>query len=485
MLRIPDFIRKEDLTNYQIKSYNWLIEKGLQEIIEERKNVEISVPNYELKLEKIRVVPPTQFQDERKTMMPIDYRIKNLTYAARMMLTVTEVKQNEKGETKEETVEIDIGHLPIMLKSNICLLHDMSDEDLIKAGEDPMDPGGYFIINGTERVLVCVEDVMPNKILVNIDESQGKLSAIAKVISVRRGFRAKTTVEKVQDSDIITVSFPGTTKINFAFLLKGLGLNNEEILGMFDEDLQESVEKTIKEVKNISCEEAFKRLSKKIAVGHAEEYQVVRTEQAIDNYLLPHIGNKPEDRRAKAMYLTIMGSKVLKLLDGKREEDDKDHYKNKRIRLAGDLLQELFRVSFFMLLKDIKYQIEKQYMRKKEISVKTAIRSKTMCDRIDYAMATGNWTGGRAGISQVLDRTNFISSIAHRRRVTSLLDRTSPHFEARDLHPTQWGRMSPNETPEGKNCGLVKNLSVGAIISEDRDPEVIRNLLLQLGVKPN
>ncbi|MFN3527511.1 MAG: DNA-directed RNA polymerase subunit B'', partial [Candidatus Altarchaeaceae archaeon] len=158
-------------------------------------------------------------------------------------------------------------------------------------------------------------------------------------------------------------------------------------------------------------------------------------------------------------------------------------YKNKRIRVAGDLLQELFRVSFFMLLKDIKYQIEKQYMRKREVSIRTAIRSKTMTDRIDYAMATGNWTGGRAGISQVLDRANFISAIAHRRRVTSLLERTSPHFEARDLHATQWGRMSANETPEGKNCGLVKNLSIGAIISEDRDPEEIKKLLFQFGVK--
>lgn len=479
MLRIPDFMRREDLLDYQIKSYNWVIDKGLQEIIEERSTVEVNVPNYELKLKKINIVPPLEFQDKRKTMLPIDYRITNLTYAAQMNLTVEETIN---GNTNEYT--IDIGHFPIMLGSKICVLNGMTEEELIKAGEDPKDPFGYFIINGTERVLVCVEDVMPNKILVNIEESStGKSSAVARVISIRKGFRARTTVEKASDSDIINVSFPGASKVNFAYLLKGLGLNNDEILKMFDENLQESVKKTIKEVKDISCEEAFKKLSKKIAVGHAEEYREVRTEQAIDNYLLPHIGNGPKDRKAKAQYLTIMASKILKLLNGNGSEDDKDHYKNKRIRLAGDLLQELFRVSFFMLLKDIKYQIEKQYMRKREVSVRTAIRSRTMSERIDYAMATGNWTGGRAGISQLLDRTNFISAIAHRRRVTSLLERTSPHFEARDLHPTQWGRISPNETPEGKNCGLVKNLAIGAIISEDRDVDVIKNILFQLNVK--
>jgi DNA-directed RNA polymerase beta subunit len=166
----------------------------------------------------------------------------------------------------------------------------------------------------------------------------------------------------------------------------------------------------------------------------------------------------------------------------RREEDDKDHYSNKRLRTAGDLLQELFRVSFNTLCRDIKYQLEKQHARRRECSVKIAVRSNTLSERIDYALATGNWTGGRTGVSQVLDRTNYLSSIAHRRRVASLLSRSHPHFEARDLHATQWGRVCPNETPEGQNCGLVKNLSVGARISIEHEDSKIEKYLKDFGV---
>jgi len=83
----------------------------------------------------------------------------------------------------------------------------------------------------------------------------------------------------------------------------------------------------------------------------------------------------------------------------------------------------------------------------------------------------------------VLDRTNYLSSVTHQRRVSSLLSRSHPHFEARDLHATQFGRVCPNETPEGQNCGLVKNLSVGAVITPETDEAPIEKYLREFGVK--
>jgi len=471
-IHITDFIERDDLIQFQIDSYNWLIEKGLQEVIDERKYFEVNVPDYQIELRSISVKPPEVSEYEgfsKRSVM--EYRIRNLTYASKMILTV-----NENGKD----IDVEIGHIPVMLKSKICLLNGMSSEELIANGEDPEDPGGYFIINGTERVLVVVEDVAPNKIITTFDEGSSKKSAVAKVVSIRHGFRSRTTVEKEEDNDNIFVSFPGASKISLTFLMKALGFQNDEILELFSDEAKEDI---LPLLGDETPDDAFRRLSKKISMGHAEQYQVPRTEQTIDNFLLPHIGNKPENRRTKVMFLAMMANEVMKLMKKERMEDDKDHYGNKRVRLAGDLLQELFRVSFNMLLKDIKYQLEKQYTRKRAVSIKNAIRSRTMSERMDYAIATGNWTGGRAGISQVLDRVNYLSSIAHRRRVTSLLERSRPHFEARDLHATQWGRMSPNETPEGKNCGLVKNLAIGAVISRERDDTIIKDMLIKFGVK--
>ncbi len=479
MLRMTDFLDKDAIMKYQIDSYNWLISEGLQQVIDERKILPVNIEGYNITLKKIKVIPLNEETDGGlKDRHVSEYRIKNLTYRARIILTVEETykKKDKEGNEKDEShvVDLFIGHIPIMLKTNICLLNGLSDKELIANGEDMEDPGGYFIVNGTERVLIGVEDVAPNKIIVTFEENLGKNTAMAKVSSIRHGFRSRTTVEKTESTPSINVSFPGATNVPFGFLCKSLGLTNSEIRGLFDEDTRAEIEPTLTEE---SSDEAFKKLCKKISFGHAEEYQELRTEQTIDNYLLPHIGNSKNERKAKARFLAIMAKKAIKLLQGKRNEDDKDHYQNKRVRLAGDLLQELFRVSFSMLLKDIKYQLEKQHTRKRDVTVSNAVRSRTMDERIEFALATGNWTGGRSGISQVLDRTTFLSSISHRRRISLLLEKTRPHFEARDVHATQWGRVSANETPEGKNCGLVKNLTVGAIISKERDDSYVKEKL--------
>ncbi len=169
---------------------------------------------------------------------------------------------------------------------------------------------------------------------------------------------------------------------------------------------------------------------------------------------------------------------------GKRKPDDKDHFKNKRLKLAGPLLADLFRVAFRNLCRDIKYQLERVGVRQHRITVSAAVRSGIVTDRLKHALATGNWGRGRVGITQLLDRTNLVSTLSHLRRLQSPLSRSQPNFEARDLHPTHWGRLCPNETPEGSNCGLVKNLALSACISVGTDHEGVRQSLYRLGLIP-
>ena len=144
----------------------------------------------------------------------------------------------------------------------------------------------------------------------------------------------------------------------------------------------------------------------------------------------------------------------------------------------------LFRVVFLNLVKDIKYQLERTAVRGRAPNIKTAVRADVITERIRHALATGNWVGGKAGVSQLLNRTNHVGTLSHLRRVISPLSRSQPHFEARDLHPTQWGKICPAETPEGPNCGLVKNLGLASIISVGTDERIIENILIDLGVIP-
>jgi DNA-directed RNA polymerase subunit B" len=477
-VQISDFITRDDLTRFQLDSFNWLVEKGLQEVIDEKGSLEIEIPDYSLELGKIGVGKPQVNESGQgvESRMPFECRLRNLTYSAPINLEFIE---------NGEPVEVEIGHLPVMLKSKICLVSGMDPDELVRHGEDPLDMGGYFIINGTERTLIIVEDLAPNRIVTTKESIMGKDVVIAKVFSVRQGFRSRVTVEKreVSGGGTLFVSFPGIpNRIPLTVLMTALGLSDDEILGLFDNETQLEV-KINMELRQMSVEEAFDYLGKRAGAGHAKQYQATRANQVINNFLLPHIGNTEADRRNKAIYLGIMAKKVLELDLGIREEDDKDHYSNKRLRLSGDLMQELFRVSFNKIARDIKYQLEKQNARHRMINVKTAVRSNNLTESICYALATGNWTGGRSGVSQVLDRTNYLSSVTHQRRVSSLLSRSHPHFEARDLHATQFGRVCPNETPEGQNCGLVKNLSVGAVITPETDEAPIEKYLREFGVK--
>ncbi len=173
-----------------------------------------------------------------------------------------------------------------------------------------------------------------------------------------------------------------------------------------------------------------------------------------------------------------MADACLQLKVGLRSQDDKDHYANKRIRDTRGLLVMLFRPAFNRLCRDIDYHLKQLINRDRQPSVSGVIRSEAFTGRLKRPLATGNWPGGRTGVSQILDRTNHVAPLSHLRRLQSPLSRTRPHFEARDLHATQWGRICPSETPEGPNCGLVQNFARSVELSEDvpNEDDLVREL---------
>jgi DNA-directed RNA polymerase subunit B len=215
-----------------------------------------------------------------------------------------------------------------------------------------------------------------------------------------------------------------------------------------------------------------------------KSYRLQKTGTILDRNFLPHVGRTLDQRKDKAFFLGEMASRVIELKLGRRKPDDKDHFKNKRLKLAGPLLGDLFRVAFRNLCRDIKYQLERMGLKRRMISVSIAVRPGIVSDKLKHSLATGNWGRGRVGITQLLDRTNMISTHSHLRRLQSPLSRSQPNFEARDLHATHWGRLCPNETPEGANCGLVKNLAISAAISVGLDSEKVKQGLHRRGVIP-
>ena len=453
-----------------------------------------------IELGKIRIGRPIVYEanGSQTESIPMMARLRNMTYSAPIYLEFTIV---EEGMEIEE-VEEEIGNMPVMVKSMLCNLHrhyltgeGSSDDDYKNAlkikGEDPQDPGGYFIVNGTERVLVCLEDLAPNRVMVECEQRYQRQTELAKVFSQREGFRALTVVEKKKDG-ILQVSIPvASGQVPLAVLMMALGMESaDDIMEAItnDPEMQNLILANIEEIHSTegiyTTQEALEYMERRFAAGQSKEYRKKRINYILDNTLLPHLSTTYEARLKKAVFLGRMAREVLELNHGQRKPDDKDHYANKRLKLAGNLMEELFRSGLQALLNDMKYQMERSYSKRKENRIHHAVRRDVLTNKIMHAMATGNWTGGRAGVSQLLDRTCNMATLSHLRRVISPLTRSQPHFEARDLHPTQFGRLCPNETPEGQNCGLVKNLALMVDVSENLPDAQIREILDELDIHP-
>jgi DNA-directed RNA polymerase subunit B len=489
------FFKDRGLVRQHLDSYNEFVERGLQEVIDEVGEIEIEVPEspYKIKLNQVWIIDPqsrimgpytTEVDGTKHEIYPMEARFRNLTYAAPISLEMTPVVDGRELETEL----VLIGDLPVMLKSKLCALSQLLPEELIEHGEDPNDTGGYFVVNGSERAVVALEDLAPNRILVDVDTRGAAPVYQAKIFSTTVGFRARIELRMKSDGAIY-VSLPGVpTEIPLVILMRALGLESDkevaEIVSLrkaVQNELESSFEKA---VGMDTVQEAIMYIGSRVAHGQVEEYRRQKAESILDRNFLPHVGRTSETRRDKALFLGEMACRVIELKLGKRKSDDKDHFKNKRLKLAGPLLADLFRVAFRNLCRDIKYQLERMGFKRQMITVSTAVRPGIIAERLQHALATGNWGRGRVGITQLLDRTNHISTLSHLRRLQSPLSRSQPNFEARDLHPTHWGRLCPNETPEGSNCGLVKNLALAACISVGTNAENVKQTLFRMQVIP-
>ena len=482
---IQNILITQGIAKQHLNSFDEFLENGLQEIINEVQQIEIENAEYPytIKLGKIKFNAPRMMELDGSIThtTPAESRLRNVSYVAPLQMEASVVEDGKTLESKP----IHIGDIPVMVKSNACILRSFTEQKLIDHGEDQYDPGGYSIINGSERVIVGLEDLSYNKIIVDTDKVGGKYILKAKVYSSIVGYRAKLELV-LKDDGLIVAKIPGSpVDIPVITLIRALGLEtNDEIINAVSlvDQIQSELESSFEKTEVNTSKDAIVYISKRIAPGMLEEFQIKRAETLLDWGLLPHLGKHPENRREKAQFLGEAACKLLELKLGWIEIDDKDHYGNKVIKFAGQMLADLFRTAFRNLVRDMKYQLERSGQKRGINAVAAAVRPGIISDKLNNAIATGNWGRGRVGITQLLDRTNYLSTISHLRRVQSPLSRTQPNFEARDLHSTHFGRICPSETPEGSNCGLVKNLALSAIISTSVDSSDIRQKLDELGV---
>ena len=455
---VKNYLKNHSLVESNIISFNNFINHRMQEIVDEISET-INNDDFEIKLGKIEVGKPVIIEADGSSsnILPFEARLRNLTYAAPITLELT-VK---KGDQIDSEI-VEIGKIPVMVKSDLCNTFGMNKDELVASYSDPLDPGGYFIIKGNERVMVLAEDLAENQPFI---ENNAKGELVLKLFSLRGTYRIPINITQAKDG-LFQIGFSRFKDLPLIVILKALGLTKEADIAKYIGKENDSVIVNLYDFVNIATtEDAILYIAEKANLQGTKKEIMDRIKTRIDSYLLPHIGMKKEDRIKKAVTLCKFIKQFLIAKEKPQLHTDKDHYANKRVRLSGDLLATLFRVNLGILIRDLQYSLQKSVKRRKFFSIKVLAKSTLFSHRVESSIATGSWTGERSGVTQNMQKTNYLDTISQLQRVSSMLASDQENFLARTLHPTHYGRFCPIETPEGTEIGLRKNLSILARVS--------------------
>lgn len=390
---------------------------------------------------------------------------------------------------------VNVYRMPIMLRSSNCVLHKKSEAELAKMNECPHDPGGYFIINGQEKVILIQEQMVRNRIIL---EEDSRDCIVASCNSFTHEKKTKTNVvgkagryyirhNMFQDDIPITIIFKAMGIISDLEIMQMIG-TQESYLNKFAASLEDCQELGI-----FSQNQALKYLNNK---RRQTRFHVPKTrvtdemKDVLATNILSHVPVVDFNFRPKALYLALMIRRVINAQSDRSLIDDKDYYGNKRLELAGSLLALMFEDLFKRFNWELKQIADKNIPKIKAAPFDIAkhMRHDLITNGLTFAISSGNWIikrfrMERHGVTQVLSRLSYISALGMMTRVHSQFEKTRKVSGPRSLQGSQWGMLCPSDTPEGESCGLVKNLALMAHITTEVPEKPIINLVLNLGVE--
>ena len=475
----------------------------------------------QIEFEKPQLRKPTIFENNGAVlpMLPNDARLRNLTYASpltvdvKTTITRTDNKTGQKVLHQRVFPNVHLGKIPVMVGSRLCLLKDQKHVHPMDLGECPEDVGGYFIVGGGERAIISQERMSENRpVVFRNNRNQAKEWEVIEVKSIG------PLNEQVPKSNSVRIQYhPKNQQIMYLratiprmkseiplfILFRALGVIEDEtivkmILGNDQDQMFESLitESICEAASVLTQDDALLWIKRHINVWTGKPTRAVTVEDLLKDELYPHIGGLDEAYE-KACFLAHMTRRLLWVAYKRINNDDRDSYPNKRVDSPGFLLGNLLRTFFQVkMLKDMKASIAKEIHSGswratgsfQEIlnmsNLYKIIKSTIIEVGLKSALSTGNFgsakVGGppKIGVSQVLGRLNYVSSLSHLRRISTPIEKTAGKLIApRKLHNTQWGFICPNETPEGHSVGVVKNLASTACITQASNRNVVTDFI--------
>jgi len=504
---------------YELKIYygETLDEEGIpiQKISEEKDGKVV-----EKDIENIFVSSPAVYKDDQLSVMyPNEARLKNLTYKSSILcnIGIHYIFHNQDGESKVYNFEkVNIGTIPIMIHSKLCLLHKLDPIKLSDFGECPYDHGGYFVVKGKEKVILSQEKKVNNILYINKSSEdniilQGNIKSIS-----NEGFQSSRTnyvsyvIHKLRNKDknvviqenIFNVRVLGfDINIPLFILFRALGIETDKQIVsyiIYDTDnlqlknkLHELILPSMKDSQPVfNQKSAFKLLS--LNTKGKENFNVI---DILNNNLFPNYG---KNNLSKAKYLGLVVRKILMTYLNVYNETDRDSYINKRIDLPGSLLLELYRELWGKFKRNTSLEIDREYkLNYESISnpdISTIVNDMNLSKIFDnkimntieksFGARFGTGISSRQGIVQDLNRNVMLGTLSHIRRLSYPLPAGSKSVGPRKLHNSQWGFVCPTESPDGSNVGIINHLSIIARVTTNLNENNILEVLYDSEVIP-
>jgi len=441
--------------------------------------------------------------ETKKALYPNEARLRKLTYSSHIFcdIYIEYIIRNEDDEEvtfSKEFKKVQLGQIPIMLQSKICMLNGTTFDLRKNMGECPYDQGGYFVVDGQEKVIVSHERKAENKLYI-IKSLEGLYSYSAQIKSVPDdSFKyARTTVVNMnKTTNVITVRLPSIKKqIPLFVLFRALGIESDKeileyILYNLDDEkselFMETLRPSIEDVGPIYNQDLAQKYLANLTLGNSASH----LKNIINTDIFPHVGS---NYIYKAYYLGHVVHKLLNVYFKIDQETDRDSFEYKRVDLSGFLLANLFRESFKQFQRDTKIAIDSEYRfnssQYEDENYQNIINSDNIKKIFNQNVISSSFNKSfkigtilnKKGLIQALNRLSFVGSISHLRRINTYGDMIM--IGQRKLHPTQYGIICPVETPDGGNIGIKKHLTVTGHITFGCDAEPIIKLLHQLGVR--
>jgi DNA-directed RNA polymerase II subunit RPB2 len=508
----------DKLVRHQIESYNKFVNHQIQSTIQMFNPVVIHSENdyvmeheqYLLEIymsfENFKLYPPQIHENNgaTKMMLPHEAKLRNFTYSSAMTVDLDiqfVIKNTEKMDApkilNKKLPKINIGKMPIMLKSSICALTQNRHISHLHTGECPMDCGGYFIIKGSEKTVLGQERAAENKVYCFDGKNTTKWQYYAEIKSVPdfKCISPKQMEVLVANKNNgfgngLFVNIPRVKgPIELFVLFRAFGvLSDKEICEYILLDVNSNENAEMLQFLQASIVDANKYMTQEDALRHITayvSYTPINMDKEtgakkkrefmmdiLNNDILPHCRIQEQ----KLYFLGYMTKKLIETSMGWRSPSDRDSYLNKRIELTGTLLNNLFRNYFNKMVKEIQKQVVREInngsWRSTEdyeniinmTNIYKIIKSTTIENGITRALATGDFSikqtnSSKVGVAQVLNRLTYMASLSHLRRINTPLDKSGELVAPRKLHNTTWGYLCPAETPEGQSIGVVKTIS--------------------------